>query len=383
MRSQCSQSLSLIRKKNFLFLVILFSSFYFLGSQSASAFGFRMWERDSSSDLNIVSSALTEEGQYLYVGGYEINSSGIPIIGRVERRFKTNGSLDTSFGTDGIIKLPASDAKANIKDIVVNGDYIYVGALGNNNYCWTITKLNIITGTTVSYWYQCKTVGSSDVHFSELRLDPNSPISVYISGELWNPTLGRWDGWFVLRWDGTTEKYLNTESGLGVANSASPRVKRINIDNTSVYVIGTQSVSATDPSKWRIEKRNKTTGVLDTLFDGDGIVVSNPSTYTDEPHDIIVQDGHLYIVGSDSGGTNGFLRGRFEKRDATNGSLCANTTCGGAIFGTNGVSVQVNSLNDSYSEYNTLTVSDDGFYIAGNIFTNDGYQQWLLVKQST
>ncbi len=86
------------------------------------------------------------------------------------------------------------------------------------------------------------------------------------------------------------------------------------MDASSLYVTGFDNSLGTSNSQLRIEKRNKVTGVLVSVFDTDGVVLSNPSTRGDSANAIIVDPSYLYVAGGDYALGAGNQQWRIEKR---------------------------------------------------------------------
>ena len=79
-------------------------------------------------------------------------------------------------------------------------------------------------------------------------------------------------------------------------------------------------------SRWRIEKRYKTTGALDVGFGESGAVINDPSSFNDQAFDITGDDTYIYIVGFDTTGppvgvASPLPQWRIEKRYKSSGSF--------------------------------------------------------------
>ena len=71
----------------------------------------------------------------------------------------------------------------------------------------------------------------------------------------------------------------------------------IAVDTNYVYQCGSDYLQ--NNSKWRLEKREKTTGALVTEFDNDGVIQSNPSTNHEIGICIALDSSFIYMVGYD------------------------------------------------------------------------------------
>ena len=95
---------------------------------------------DSSNILN----ALTNDGTYLYVTGFDSITATSDEQWRIEKRSMADGGLDTAFGTGGIILSNPSDGFDRARAIMVNNSRIYVAGNdsvpGYPNSRWRIEK---------------------------------------------------------------------------------------------------------------------------------------------------------------------------------------------------------------------------------------------------
>ncbi len=97
-------------------------------------------------------------------------------------------------------------------------------------------------------------------------------------------------------------------------------VAALALDSTSIYVLGSDATLSQSDAQWRIEKRDRLTGAPDSVFGaGTGVVTANPSTIQDWPRALAVDGGALYVVGMQ--GVSGNFKWRIEKRDSTTGAF--------------------------------------------------------------
>jgi hypothetical protein len=155
----------------------------------------------------------------------------------------------------------------------------------------------------------------------------------------------------------------------------------IAVDATYIYVAGqwancTSSSSCTN-RQWRIEKRLKSTGELDTSFGTGGIVYSSlyvvgSARWPLALRDLVVDNTAIYITG-DYYQTSAITYPHIEKRSITTGALCSGAgVCDGANFSANGIM----DINASYSSVYAIEV--DGTYIYFAVAPNGGYVQQSL-----
>lgn len=151
---------------------------------------------------------------------------------RIEKRRLSDLSLDYNFDYDGIIRAVTSDVNATVQALAVDSTYLYAVGPSTNGGTWRIEKRYLSNGALVASF------GTNGV---------------------------------VLESGGHTP--------YGIA-----------VDDTSIYIVGDHTTN-----DWRIEKRSKTTGALDTGFDGDG-VTSSPGAST-VAYDIVIDGAYMYVVG--------------------------------------------------------------------------------------
>jgi hypothetical protein len=154
-------------------------------------------------------------------------------------------------------------------------------------------------------------------------------------------------------------------------NPSSPGADRIldtDIDGTYLYTVGFDNVGGDD--RWRVEKRSKTTGALDTSFGTGGVVTSDPTANSDQAQ-AIAQDGtYMYVAGySGTSATN--FDWRLEKRNISDGALVS-------AFGTNGVITSAPSSTASDIIYD-VKVDASSIYLIGQDMNGNG--QWRVEKR--
>ena len=136
-------------------------------------------------------------------------------------------------------------------------------------------------------------------------------------------------------------------------------------DATGIYVVGHESIAGLD-FQWRIEKRNKITGALDTTFgSGTGVVTSNPSAGIDIPLAVVVDATGLYIAGFEWVAGSDW-QWRLEKRDRITGNL-------DTIFGS-GTGVVNANFTATLEDSRAIAVDATGLYVVGYDHTSGNYQ---------
>jgi len=133
------------------------------------------------------------------------------------------------------------------------------------------------------------------------------------------------------------------------------------VDSTGVYVVGDDSYPGSTNTRWRMEKRNLTTGsVIWTQ-------TSNPSSYVDSASAVAVDGTGVYIVGYDSYPGSGNARWRIEKRSLTDGSV---------------IWVKASNPSSYWDVATGVAVDSTGVYIVGSDKYADPSGRWRMEKRS-
>ena len=195
------------------------------------------------------------DATHLYcVGAQDIMTDGKL---RVEKRKLTDGSLEPGFGTGGFVATNVTVTPGLWElgtHIAIDSTYLYVfenveTGVGTGDFPWRITKRDLATGTTT----------------------------------------------------------VQTVAGTGLSNQG-PSGGFLWVDGTSLYVAG-RDHSGND-GQWRFEKRQTSDLSLMNSFSGDGIVSFNPTVNAGGDEEfancLLVTRGLLVIVGTDNGPVNGW-----------------------------------------------------------------------------
>lgn len=296
------------------------ASFRFLSDVDAIQSQYKTVNHTAGDDLIGGSAADTVNG-YFYVGGY--NTTWV-----IEKRRIIDAALDSSFGTGGTVTQDiAGSTSEGIVGIAldIGEGVLFVAGWdrinGTNDAQWRIEKRTLTTGALVTDF------GTSGVVTS-------------------NPT---------------------TLDDLPTA---------IMIDNTTNHII-VGGFDSNSGNGWRIEKRNATSGALDTGFGTSGVIQYNPSGKDERIGAMAVDEGagFFYVTGFED--KTGNTSWRVEKRRISDGALCTAANCG-TQFGTNGVYEE----NPSSSSDQALTIQVD---VAGDALFFGGYQgtsgdMWRISK---
>jgi hypothetical protein len=247
-----------------------------------------------NTDIDAITS-IAVDADYLYVTGYEDDDAG---VWRIHKYDITDGSPVTAFNTTGMIsETLAAGGVERPESIKVDADYLYVAGYDNvaGNLQWRLEKRNKTTGELCAGGGECAS-GAFDTD-GVVQTNPSA-----------NPD------------------YIYTMA----------------IDGQYIYLGGSDGVKSATNAQWRIEKRDIATGALVTAFNTTGIVQSDPTTAdNDAIMSIIMDDSSLYIGGYQDDDTGVWY---LEKRDKTTGALDTSFSDDGIMQSDDGADDRINGM---------------------------------------
>ncbi|MBI2577530.1 MAG: fibronectin type III domain-containing protein, partial [Candidatus Wildermuthbacteria bacterium] len=269
--------------------------------------------------------AMAIDSSYVYLVGRQ--NSG---VWRIEKRNITTGALETAFDTDGIVTSDPTGSNDKAAAVAVDASYIYVagyqatgGDCSTGSDCWRIEKRNITTGALETAFDTDGIVTSDPTSGSDVITSIAIDSSyIYLGG---HNTSTRWRIEKRNITTGALETAFDTDGILDYEPSGfTARLYDIAIDSSFIYLGGYQYDEGGCSSNdcWRIEKRNIATGALVTAFDTDGIIKNNPSTDSDYVTQLSVDADYLYAAGVQGASCAISMScWRIEKRNITTGAL--------------------------------------------------------------
>ncbi len=279
-------------------------------------------------------------------------------------RYNPNGSLDTTFGTGGIVRtdFDSSTEFANTVALASDGKIIVSGTTDNNSF--GVARYNPNGSLDTTFDGDGKAiVPNVFLGASDMTLQPDGKIVA------------------IARWSATVFLRFNTNGSLDTTFDGDGRLdlsaSTINAGNAIAVqadgkIIGGGNVSGFQGAADFCLVRLNPNGTLDTTFDGDGAAVADiglaafsTALLSDVLTDIVIQpNGKIVAVGNTLGnnvlGTS--IRHISIARFNTNGSL--DTT-----FGRGGVndSSVLFPYRDAYNESNGVAIAPDGkVIVVGN-----------------
>jgi hypothetical protein len=328
--------------------------------------------------------AVDGAAQSLFVVGEDRTVSTTDAQWRIEKRSTVDGSLVTTFGTSGVV-LSNPSGTADVPNTVAldtSRGYMFVGGYDNTpgNNEWRIEKRDLTTGTVDSGFGTAGVVTentSTGADFvKQIVTDPTGGY-IYLIGDDNTPGNLQWRIEKRLMSTGALVTTFGT-GGIVTSNPSanSDEPQDITFDSASgyLYVAGYDAVTSAANTKWRIEKYNAGTGLICSsvgncaagVFGTAGVVTSDPSVLAEQANAIRTDGTYIYVGGTDATISLANLQMRFEKYNASTGLICSSVgNCAAGVFGTAGV-VQNNptTLADGITDLNLDTANND-IYASG------------------
>jgi type II secretory pathway pseudopilin PulG len=253
-------------------------------------------------------SAIAKDATYMYVTEYGSSSEWI-----IEKRYLSDGSVDTNFGIGGMVSRATTSSYAS--DIRIDGTYMYVAGFDQNSN-FSIEKRLLSDGSLVPGFGTSGVVTGGYIKQDGGYFAIDS-TSLYIIGE------GQPDQWRIEKYflsNGAPDTNFGS-SGVVVDDAFTDDVYAIAIDSTYMYLGGDN-----DALDWRIEKRLLSDGSLVHGFGSSGVVTGTSSSRLVDS--IAIDATYMYVNGNDD--NNDW---RIEKRLLSDGSLVTNFGSSGVVTG--------------------------------------------------
>jgi len=257
------------------------------------------------------------DSTYLYVAGYDKGPGTAQW--RIEKRFLSDGSLEATFGPGGVVTSSLSSCDYAYC-LALDSSYLYLAGFDAipGDQEWRIEKRNLADGSLVSSFGTNGVVTSNPSSSGENPYDIAIDSSyMYVVGYDSSGGGGQWRVEKRSLSDGTFDPSFGN-SGVIISNPSSgwEPAEAVAIDSTSIYVFGRDRT--TGDFRWRLEKRSLSDGSLDYSFGALGVITSNPSVTDDSCSALIIDASYLYLVGSEN-----YLSSmwRVERRCTSDGAL--------------------------------------------------------------
>ncbi|MCI0340375.1 MAG: hypothetical protein L0216_04375 [Planctomycetales bacterium] len=277
-----------------------------------------------------VAAAMVFDGQFLYLGGSDEATGPGDAEWRLEKRSSTDGIKDEGFGTAGVVTTnpgPGPDSVTALALESGTGTFVFVVGYDTSpgDRQWRIEKRRHCDGTLDTAF------GTGGVVVSNPSPGADEPTGVLsVGGDLYvvgfdeSPGLGD-SQWRIEKRSATTGALAagfgwggvvtgNPSAGADVPRAVSPG-----------GTTGTFLVAGTDDMpgdrEWRLERRGLGDGALDGTFGVGGVILANPSAGADELPAMFVDTWGIYLAGSDASAGPGDARWRVERRTLATGAL--------------------------------------------------------------
>ncbi len=333
-----------------------------------------------------VINGMAVDDNYIYAVGYvkPFETSG-DTQWRIEKRSTKDGTLDAAFGSGGVVAVNPSAFDDRANAIAIDSTHMYVVGFDSTNagdaQQWRIEKRTLNTGqlqgTVVSAFAAAESNQAAAIAISG--------GAMFVAGWDTGTTNAQWriekrtldTG---ARFDGITVTPAFDGDGVIISNptGGADQAKAIVTDGASIYVGGRESVSGGD-WRLRIEKYDASTGAAVSGFGTSGVVQSNPSSGDDAFNAMVLDSSALYI-GCTQRVSGLDFSWRVEKRGLTNGGLF-NGTSNSPAFDTDGILTIAPSTG--FDALQDLARDGDAVYLIGyEVVTIGGNNwQWRIEKR--
>lgn len=320
-------------------------------------------------------------------------------------RYDSNGSLDSTFDTDGIVTMHIGNIdesnEASSVAIQKDGKIIVSGSVNSrdNTIRWYFATARYESNGTLDSTFDGDGIAATNFGSGG---DMTHSVAIQNDGKI--VVAGRYQknrtdtDFAIVRYDsnGSLDRMFNGEGNVTTDFAGfHDEVYSIAIQNDGKIVAAGYSVVSRENKNFAIA-RYESNGTLDSTFDGDGKVTTDFGSNTDRAYSVAVQkDGKIVVAGESSNGDDfDFAIARYN----SDGSLDSTFGVGGKVttdFGGNddevhSVAIQENgkiiAVGSSYSEssgntqfaivrYNSNGTLDNTFGIGGKVTTDFGNEE--------
>ncbi len=310
--------------------------------------------------------ALQSDGK-IVLGGYSRNglTDDFAVV-----RYNTDGSLDTTFDTDGIV-IYASSAADFLSSILIQSDgkIVAAGYMSNGtNNDFAVLRYNTDGSLDTTFDTDGKvitTIGSGDDNINAAALQNDGKIVT--AGSSNNGTN---NDFAVVRYntDGSLDTTFDADGKVTTADTGTEVARSVLIQSDGKIVAAGNFANGSNYDFALV--RYNTDGSLDATFDTDGKVTTSLSSTTEWINSIKSQsDGKIVAAGYANNGTNDdFAVARYN----TDGSL--DTT-----FGTSGKVITQILINEVV--YSVVIQSDGKIIAAGS--SSNGNTDFAIVRYNS
>ncbi|MCZ6689167.1 MAG: hypothetical protein O7H41_06150 [Planctomycetota bacterium] len=323
------------------------------------------------------------DGTYIYLAGFDKFPGASDPQWRIEKRNLSDGMLDINFGTLGAVTFnPSVNVGAGAVEvataIAIDSTWLYV--VGNDespgmlDWQWRIDKLSLADGSRDTSFGNNGTRLSNPSGMDDLaQAIAIDSTAMYVAGGDAFPGNGQWriekrnlsNGALVLGFGSGGAQTVDLSSGYD-------RAEAIWVDGASIFVAGYEDDGAGD-ARWRIEKRDSTTGNLDLTFGSGGAEWNDLSLGFDSPDGIAVDATSIYLAGYLATPSFADPAWVIEKRDRMTGSLDPG-------FGSAGIVIVDPTTGSEFAT--DITIDSTFIYVVGYVADPvAGDLEWRIEKR--
>ena len=317
------------------------------------------------SDDIACSIALQPDGK-IVVGGYTFNGSNYNFA---VVRYNTDGSLDTSFDTDGKVTTvigTGNDVGYSVA-LQADGKIILAGYTTGANIDFAVVRYNANGSLDTSFDTDGKVitpVGTTNDYGRSAAIQADGKIVVggYISnGASYNFAVVRYNT------DGSLDTAFDTDGKVTTAIGTTSLANYLVIQTDGKILLAGYSAGTTND--FAVARYN-TNGSLDTSFDTDGKATTDIGGYDDVVNSLVLQsDGKIVVAGESGNGTSDdFALVRYN----TNGSLDATFDTDGKVT----TPVGATTNDGAYS----VALQSDGKIVAAGFVWNGSNNDIAVVR---
>ncbi|WP_445452187.1 T9SS type A sorting domain-containing protein [Flavobacterium sp. 25HG05S-40] len=300
---------------------------------------------------NILSLVLLDSGKFLTLGTYGIGNAP---SGLVIARFNTDGTIDTTFGTAGLVMKESGSVKEGLKMlpdgkfIIITGDTVNYG--GNNMPSAAFERYTQDGVLDTTFGTDGKVVTSFGNGYTGLTSMAILPDGKFVAAGSFSPPSQNTVTIIAAKYnaDGSLDTTFDTDGKVTTTFGTGTNSYGVFVSANSdgkITVAGTVFTASQTIVNFGLVQYNLN-GSLDTTFDGDGKALS------------LIDDG-FYQVKSISKDANGNYLVNFSDGNPSNYSVIRKYNADISFdesFGSNG---QFNTLNSGYGMAENITVTSD------------------------
>ena len=321
------------------------------------------------SDMQIGNSVAIQKNEKIVVAGYTLNGSknDFAVV-----RFNTDGSLDNSFDTDGILTTDIQSASDDYAGCVAlqNDDKIIVAGYAyiNSISAFVLARYNVDGSLDNSFDVDGKLVGDykqGNTSFNATVIQADG--KVLTAGTAWNGT----------NFDFAIARY-NADGGLdNTFSDDGMRLTDFGLNDEGISLVvqpdGKIIVGGSSDTKFAMARYN-TDGSLDATFSEDG-KLTIPMGYSDWAKSVALQtDGKIILAGHSYKDTNYDTAYFAIARINSNGTLDNSFSNDGKVF---------TDFENSPSFANAVSIQSDGKIVAAGRSYMNGHNTFSLARFNT